>query len=445
MDEQKNILAKLKEAITWPEMRMVWAILGLLLIAFAVGYRSFSPIILFIEGILFLALFFLTFFSVFQAAYSGRQGGVEQNELKGIFQSLDDGLIAYDKNFRVLFFNPAAEKLFMMDAKIVAGHQFQPQDVEKQAWRLLAQVMFPSLAPVVINRSESGKYPQVTDLSFTEPTLELRVSTAPIADGKGGVVGFMKIVRNRTRETALIKSKSEFLTVASHQLRSPVTDINWALESLGTDLGLSETSKTILEQATAASRELLKIIEDLLSVSKIEEGRFGYVFETEDIISFLNGILVQVAPLARRDGVKVYFDKPKDALPSVLIDPQKLSLAVNNLIVNAVRYNIENGEVVVKVEKRQDQPFLVISVKDTGIGITQDSIRNLFKKFYRADNALKTNPEGSGLGLYIAKNIIQAHGGKIWVESEPGRGTVFSFTLPTDPNLVPKHEASVEE
>lgn len=445
MDEQKNIFAKLKEAVAWPEMRMVWAILGLLLVAFAVGYRSFSPLILFIEGILFLALFFLTFFSVFQAAYSGRQGGVEQNELKGIFQSLDDGLIAYDKNFRVLLFNPAAEKLFMMDAKLVTGHQFQPQDVEKAAWRLLAQVMFPSLAPTVINRSESGKYPQITDLSFTEPVLELRVSTAPIADGKGGVVGFMKIIRNRTREISLIKSKSEFLTVASHQLRSPVTDINWALESLGTDPGLNENSKMILQQATAASRELLKIIEDLLSVSKIEEGRFGYVFESEDIVSFLNGILVQVAPLARRDGIKVYFDKPKDALPNVLIDPQKLSLAVNNLVVNAVRYNIENGEVVVKVEKRQDQPFLVVSVKDTGIGISADAIQNLFKKFYRADNAMKTNPEGSGLGLYIAKNIIQAHGGKIWVESEPGRGTVFSFTLPTDPNLVPKHEASVEE
>lgn len=445
MDEQKNIFTKIKEAIAWPEMRMVWAILGLLMVTFAVGYSSFSPAILFIEGILFLALFFLTFFSVFRAAYSGRQGGMEQNELKGIFQSLDDGLIAYDKNFRILFFNPAAEKLFLMDAKLVVGHQFQPQDVEKAAWRLLAQVMFPSLAPTVINRSESGQYPQVTDLSFTEPVLELRVSTAPIADGKGGAVGFMKIVRNRTREVSLVKSKSEFLTVASHQLRSPVTDINWALESLGTDAGLSETSKTILQQATAASRELLKIIEDLLSVSKIEEGRFGYVFEGEDIVSFLNGILVQVAPLARRDGIKIYFDKPKDALPNVLIDPQKLSLAVNNLIVNAVRYNIENGEVVVKIEKRQDQPFLVVSVKDTGIGISQDAIQNLFKKFYRAENALKANPEGSGLGLYIAKNIIQAHGGKIWVESEPGRGTVFSFTLPTDPNLVPKREAAVEE
>ncbi len=445
MDERKNIFAKFKEAITWPEMRITWLIVGLLLAAFGVGYGSFSPLILFVEGILFLALFFLTFFSVFQAAYSGRRDGVEQNELKGIFQSLDDGLIAYDKNFRVLLFNPAAEKLFMMDAKLVVGHQFQPQDVEKVAWRLLAQVMFPSLAPTVINRSESGTYPQIADLSFTEPVLELRVSTAPISDGKGGAVGFMKIVRNRTREVSLVKSKSEFLTVASHQLRSPVTDINWALESLGTDPGMSDTSKTILDQATAASRELLKIIEDLLSVSKIEEGRFGYMFESEDIVSFLNGILVQVAPLARRDGIKIYFDKPKDALPNVLIDPQKLSLAVNNLIVNAVRYNIENGEVVVKIEKRQDQPFIVVSVKDTGIGVSREAIQNLFKKFYRADNAMKTNPEGSGLGLYIAKNIIQAHGGKIWVESEPGRGTVVSFTIPTDPNLVPKHEASVEE
>ncbi|MDO8536661.1 MAG: ATP-binding protein, partial [bacterium] len=330
-------------------------------------------------------------------------------------------------------------------ADLVVGHQFQPQDVEKRAWKLLAQVIFPSLAPVVINRSESGETPQIADLSFTDPTLELRVLTSPIVGESGQTAAFMKIIHNRTREVSLIRSKNEFLTVASHQLRSPLTDINWALESLAGDKNLSEENKSLLEHALTASRELLKIVEDLLNVAKIEEGRFGYSFAPQDILVFLSGLLAQIVPMAKRGGIKIYFDRPKESLPQVLIDSQKLSLAVNNLLVNSVKYNIENGEIVVKVEQTPDEPFLEVSIKDTGVGISRDAIPNLFKKFFRSDVARKSDTEGSGLGLYIAKNIIQSHGGKIWVESEPDRGSIFYFTIPTDPNLVPKREAAVEE
>jgi two-component system sensor histidine kinase VicK len=123
-----------------------------------------------------------------------------------------------------------------------------------------------------------------------------------------------------------------------------------------------------------------------------------------------------------------------------MIDPKRLSLAVTNLLENAIRYNVENGEVTVKADKMQDKPYVVVSVKDTGIGIPPEAVANLFKKFFRAENAVKTQTEGSGLGLYIAKGIIAAHGGQIWAESELNRGTTISFALPTDPNLVPKTE-----
>jgi signal transduction histidine kinase len=131
-------------------------------------------------------------------------------------------------------------------------------------------------------------------------------------------------------------------------------------------------------------------------------------------------------------------------MPQVLIDPKQLSLVAANLLENAIRYNTENGEVTVKIDKVQDKPFVVISVKDTGIGVPPDAVGKLFTKFYRADNAVKSQTEGSGLGLYIARGIVLAHGGQIWAESELNRGTTISFTLPTDPALVPRHEASSE-
>lgn len=424
---------------------MVWVLLGLLLVIFLVDAALLPPAVLFAQVGMFLVVVAVVFGSLYRVAKADRTTTVEKNELKNILSTLDSALVVYDEDFRALFFNPAAEKLFGLSASIVLGHQFQPQDIEKAAWRLLAQVMFPSLAPIVVSRSNAGEYPQVVDLSFTEPTLELRVSTSAINDEKGKLLGFMKIVRDRTREISLVKSKSEFLTVASHQLRSPVTDISWALEALNADKDIAGEGRTVLDNAISASKLLLKIIESLLDIAKIEEGRFGYNFEQVDIASFINDVLAQIAPAARRTGIRIYFDRPKSALPQVEIDTQKLSLALGNIVENAVRYNVENGEVTVKVEKQENQPYLEISVKDTGIGIAVEEIPNLFKKFFRSEAAVKSQTEGSGLGLYIAKNIIQAHGGRIWAESEVGRGSTFHITLPTDPSLIPQHEVVLEE
>jgi len=124
----------------------------------------------------------------------------------------------------------------------------------------------------------------------------------------------------------------------------------------------------------------------------------------------------------------------------VNIDSKQLSLALTDLLENAIRYNVANGEAIVKVDAMTGKPFLEVSIKDTGIGIPRESMEKLFTKFYRADNAMKSQTEGSGLGLYIAKSIINAHGGEIWAESELNRGTTIHFTLPTDPNLIPRRE-----
>ena len=428
----------------WPELRIIWALLPLLAAVFVISYGSLPAFLNVIQGGLLLASGAAFFVGVYRTAQAERKNSAERSEFKNIIFNLEDALVVYDESFEILFFNPAAEKLFKTNSDLVLGRQLQPQDIEKPAFRLLVQIIFPSLAPSVVSRSKAGEYPQIVDLSFTEPTLELRVTTSPINDDSGKLLGFVKIIHDRTRELSLIKSKNEFLTVASHQLRTPVTDITWAVEELSKDATLNENSRSLVENTKIATRELLKIIEDLLNIARIEEGHFGYHFESADIVEFVNKILAQVAPIARKSGIKVYFDRPKESLPVVTIDFQKLSLALDNLLGNAIRYNVENGEVIVKVDKVLNQPFLEVSVKDTGIGIPADDISKLFGKFFRAENALKSQTAGSGLGLYIAKNIIQSHGGRVWAESELNRGSVFHFTLPTDPRLIPQHEVATE-
>ncbi len=425
-------------------MRALWIIVVLLAALFVNSYIFLSATAFLIQAGLLVLLWVAVFFSVYKAAKTDRDTRMERSELKSAFLNLEDALLVYSNNFEILFFNPAAEKLFKLQAGKVSGHRFQPQDIENSSWKLLTQIIFPSLAPVVLSRSKQGEYPQVVDLSFTDPTLELRVSTSMVADDGGRLIGFMKIIRDRTREVSLLKSKAEFLTVASHQLRTPITEIGWAIESLAGDKSLSDSSKAIVEGALASARQLTGIVEDLLNVAEVEEGHFGYVFEEVDILDFIGKILIGVAPLARKSGVKAYFDKPKSSLPKVTADPVRLSIVLNNLLENAVRYNVENGEVIVKVEQQKDEPYIKVSVSDTGVGISPGDLGKLFTRFFRTENAMKIVTEGFGLGLYIAKNIIQAHGGRIWVESELGRGSTFYFTLPTDQSLVPRHEVITE-
>ncbi len=398
-----------------------------------------GPYSFLVIGLILLGAFGFLFFGITQVGKTFT-AELEREEFRNIVLNLEDATIIYDRNFKILFFNPVAENLFQLKAEVVIGSVVKAQDVERPEWRRMAQVMFPSLSPSIVNRSKAGVYPQVTDLSFEEPDMELRVITSIINDTQGGILGFMKVVKDRTREQFLLRSKSEFVTVASHQLRGPVTNIAWALETLGKEQGLEEEAKSLIDNASRAGQQLLKIIEDLINIAKIEEGRFGYNFEPTDLVYFINEILTQVMPQARRASIKIYLDRPKDPLPQVMINQEKMTMVFYNFLDNAIRYNVQNGEVVVKVEKVEGENFVQVSVRDTGIGIPSNEINKIFGKFFRADNAVKFQTEGSGLGLYINKNIILAHGGKIWAESELNRGTTFCFTLPTSMDVIPERE-----
>ena len=438
----KSDISHWKAMLTSGPFRIVWMAVLLIIVVGAVS-AFFVPIMLLAAQIaLLLGAVVLVFFAVYGATDTKPGNVPEDAELGGILSAIDDALIIYDENFTVISFNDAAEKLFKIKAKDIVGHRLSPRDVEKEDWRILTQVVFPSLAPQVVAESPEGKYPNVVEVSFTDPELEFRVTTAPMADANGAPRAFIKLVRDLTLETSAMHAKEDFIAVASHQLRGPVTDISWALQALASATELNDTNKAIVLNAVAASKGLLRRIEDFLDLSRMEGSKMNYEFVSTDIGTFLEATLADVMPAARTAGIKLYLDKPSGTLPAVLIDPKRLAVAIINLIENAIRYNIENGEVIVKLEMVPQKPFIEISVKDTGIGIPPDALPKLFAKFYRADNAIKSQTEGSGIGLYIAREIVRAHGGDIWAESELGRGTTIHFTLPTDPGLVPQKEIS---
>ena len=361
--------------------------------------------------------------------------------LQTLIADLPDGIIAYDNNFTIQIFNPAAERIFGINREQVVGHTFGPERAQELPFRLLTQTIFPSLSPLVVPRSEPGVFPQIVDLSFTDPKRELTVSTNKIVSPAGEALGFIKLVKDKTREAELLRSKSEFITIAAHQLRTPLTTIHWVFEGLNGKEKLEAEDRELVASGLLNSVKLLKIVNDLLDVSKIEEGKFGYDFEQVNIIDFLSGILTNAEAMAKKYEVKFYSDRSGETAVNLTIDANRLGLAISNLVDNAIKYNVKNGSVTVKLERLPDKPYLQISIKDTGIGIPPEDMPKLFTRFFRTENAAKMEIEGSGLGLYIAKNIINRHGGTIWAESILGRGTTVYFTLPIEPKLIPQKEA----
>jgi signal transduction histidine kinase len=422
-----------------PEMRLFWFFLPFLVILLAINVFYLPGILVFVSLAIFLVLGAIILVNNLRLARSNLEIKVERNELKSIIFNLYDGVIAYDPDFKILIFNKAAEEIFNLSARGIIGQRLSPEKAKEPHFKLLSQIVFPSLAPFVVRKSEPGIYPQIIDLSFDEPKIELRVSTDKIIDPNGRLLGFVKLVHDRTRELELLSSKTEFIAVASHQLRTPLTGLRWAIESLSGQ-ALPKEQKDLVDTALAAANNLSKTVNDLLDVSKIEEGKFGYQFESVNIIDFIEEAVAGVQDLAKKFGIKFYFQKPEEPSIVVSVDSQKLLMVLLNLFDNAIKYNVSNGQVIVGIERVKDQPYIQIGVKDTGVGIPQEAMDKLFTKFFRADNVVKFVPEGSGLGLYIAKNIVKRHGGEIRAESEINRGSTFYFTLPTDPKLIPAKE-----
>lgn len=352
----------------------------------------------------------------------------EQQVLAALTNNIDEALIVYDADFTILTFNARAEDLFNIKAADIVGIGFSLDAAQNARFHLLSPVMYSSLAPTVIALSAPGANPHVITVILDNPHREFAVSTHQISDGNQIVTGFVKIVRDATREAELVKSKGDFITIAAHQLRTPATALGWTLENLEKDPSLTPEARALVRGGQGAAQNLLAIIANLLNAAQIEDGRFGYQLQPLDLISFLDKILSASMPVARHYKVSVYFERPAASPVMVLADIPKLSLAVTNLIDNAIKYNVPQGQVVGGVQVKDGNAEVFI--RDTGMGIPPDDVPHLFEKFFRADNAKKTAIEGLGLGLYLVKNIIENHKGTVWVESVMGRGSSFYFTIP---------------
>lgn len=264
-------------------------------------------------------------------------------------------------------------------------------------------------------------------------------------DEIGALATFFNVMIGKFREVhdrqeTISRMKSEFVSTAAHQLRTPLSGMKWALHmTLAGDLGkISKEAKDTLEKTYEANERMITLVNDLLNVARIEEGRFGYSFQEVGIGPFLKALINDYALPAKRKNIHMQLLLPSEPYTAFL-DPDRMHLALSNIIGNAIAYTPEGKNITVMLTK-SDQSFLQVSIKDEGLGIASQDQDRIFSKFFRGENVVKKETEGSGLGLFITKNIIEQHGGNIWFESAIGQGTEFFLTLPRHKELVKVQE-----
>lgn len=226
------------------------------------------------------------------------------------------------------------------------------------------------------------------------------------------------------------RMKSEFVSVVSHQLRSPLSNLKWAIEFLlsgraGEIEGKQLEYFRILKENSTRMREL---VADLLAVSRIESAGFAPKKTQFSVENLVQDLISQFEPLAKASNVELRLVK-SDKIPHVFGDPSHIRQAIDNLIDNAIRYVEERGVVQIELSQRRNGVYL--AVKDNGVGIPDRDKKYIFQKFFRSENALRYQTEGSGLGLYIAKSYIEKSGGKIGFASQEGKGSTFWLVLPS--------------
>lgn len=249
----------------------------------------------------------------------------------------------------------------------------------------------------------------------------------------------------RERELAITRAKSEFISIAAHQLRTPLSAIKWTLRMLlDEDTGpITAEQRDTLQKGYDANERMIRLVSDLLDTTRIEEGRFGYTFAEGNLEDALKKVVDEHLALARSRQIYLSLQLPQQPLPPLLLDADRIALAFANLLANALNYTLPGGRVTVGI--RQVGKNAEVSVADTGVGIPKEQLHRLFTKFFRADNVIRMQTEGSGLGLFIAKNIVRRHGGDITVSSQEGNGSTFAFTIPTEASAVPEIETPFEE
>ena len=336
----------------------------------------------------------------------------ERSRLSTILTSLADGVIITDNEGVIVLSNPAAEKLFGFKKDEALGRHFIEVVHDYEIDELLRSCL-------------KTKHEQTTQLESGTPSRFLRIIALPLKTDRSTTEALV-LFQDLTELRSLQTMRRELVGNISHELRTPLSTIKAIVETLKDGaINDQEVAEGFLTSIDSEVDRMTQIVAELTELSRIETGKAEFNLEETDLNLLVKETVAQLSPYAERQGVAVATDL-SDNLPPVTADRERIRQVVTNLLHNAVKFSHQGGRVVIST--RQEESYVSVSIADKGIGIAREDLPHVFERFYKADKSRSGG--GTGLGLAIAKHVVQAHGGEISVQSEEGKGSVFSFTLP---------------
>jgi len=371
----------------------------------------------------------------------------EKEKLALVISSLINGLIILDQHGKITMVNPQAEKYFDIKEENILGEDITKIGFINEIVDLFKEIKINRRAITkeiaFVSRASKG-----ADLTSPKTSVQQKtpsdaieehekeffnITAKIITDSHSKVMGYILIAHNITREKTIERLKNEFISISAHQLRTPLSAIKWTLQMILTgSMGKVEGEvRDYIAKAYESNERMIILVNDLLNVSRIEEGRFLDKLESVTPQDVIKEVISGTTSLALKKKVQVKVNIT-GSIPQIKADYKKLKLAIQNLVDNAIKYSISGSQVNINLKKtkKNKENYILVEVKDSGIGLSKRDQQRLFVKFFRGANAIRMQTEGSGLGLFIVKNIIEAHGGKIWFKSQENKGSTFSFILP---------------
>lgn len=344
-----------------------------------------------------------------------------KNRLESMLASLGEGVVALNNDLEIVLLNPAAKAMLGMK-ELRIGRPLWESLENKDVVRFIEE----------FSKKRKAVTKEITFL-FGEKGVTVRFFASPSNDSLGRPSGWMLLLADVTKEKEVDRMKSEFISTTSHELRTPLAAIKESVMLIldGVTGEASEGQKRFLGIAQRNIERLTNLINDVLDISKIETGKMELKKIANDVNGIIGEVLASMDFLAKQNQLALKSELAAD-LPKVMCDTDRITQVLVNLIGNAVKFTPAGGRVT--VVSRPIAGDLVkeveISVSDTGAGIAKEDFSKLFTKFGQLDGSLTRRPGGTGLGLAICKELIEKHGGRIWAESEVGKGSKFIFVLP---------------
>jgi two-component system phosphate regulon sensor histidine kinase PhoR len=343
----------------------------------------------------------------------------EKDYLQTILKGMMEGVLVVDEKKRIKMMNEALRSLLPVSSDVV----------DKTPLEIIRHAALESTIERVLQSRKSEAF-EMEVPAAGDKILEVNVVAISSGgkDSDGIVFGAIAVFHDITRLKRLEKVRQDFVANVSHELRTPLTTIKGYAETLLDGALKEDVAFQFVQVIDRHADRLTKIVEDLLTLSKIESKEFNLKPERLLISELIDGTLDIIKEEAGKKGVSISWNE--STLSSFIFGDRKgLEQVLINLLDNAIKYGREGGNIIISVSENPNAE-IQISVRDDGIGIPKEDLPRIFERFYRVDKGRSKELGGTGLGLSIVKHIVQAHGGRVWVESQPGKGSTFYFTLP---------------